>query len=113
MDTVFLRRYILWGGLCLILFLVFTNNDKLNNSRYNEDVKEQYYKIKVLNLKKVREYYIKGIDDKGHLINIVISPKWDLHMIEIGDSLIKEKNSYKIKVIKKHRTIILIPELPL
>ena len=100
MDTVFLRRYILWGGLCLILFLVFTNNDKLNNSRYNEDVKEQYYKIKVL-------------DEKGHLINIVISPKWDLHMIEIGDSLIKERNSYKIKVIKKHRTIILIPELPL
>ena len=99
MDTVFLRRYILWGGLCLILFLVFTNNDKLNNSRYNEDVKE--------------EYYIKGIDDKGHLINIVISPKWDLHMIEIGDSLIKERNSYKIKVIKKHRTITLIPELPL
>ena len=99
MDTVFLRRYILWGGLCLILFLVFTNNDKLNNSRYNEDVKE--------------EYYIKGFDDKGHLINIVISPKWDLHMIEIGDSLIKERNSYKIKVIKKHRTIILIPELPL
>lgn len=113
MDTIFLRKYALWPVLCIILFLIFIKQGKLSNSSYNENVKRQSYSVKVISIKKAREYYISGIDTNGYLIELVISPKWNLHTVQVGDSVIKKTNSYEIRVVMKQKSIILTPELPL
>jgi hypothetical protein len=113
MDTIFLRKYALWPVLCIILFLIFIKQGKLSNSSYNENVKRQSYSVKVISIKKAREYYISGIDTNGYLIELVISPKWNLHTVQVGDSVIKKANSYEIRVVMKQKSIILTPELPL
>lgn len=109
----FLRKYVLWPVLCIILFLIFIKQGKLSNSSYNENVKRQSYSVKVISIKKAREYYISGIDTNGYLIELVISPKWNLHTVQVGDSVIKKANSYEIRVVMKQKSIILTPELPL
>ena len=106
-------KYALWPVLCIILFLIFIKQGKLSNSSYNEDVKRQSYSVKVISIKKTREYYISGIDTNGYLIELVISPKWNLHTVQVGDSVIKKANSYEIRVAMKQKSIILTPELPL
>lgn len=106
-------KYALWPVLCIILFLIFIKQGKLSNSSYNENVKRQSYSVKVISIKKAREYYISGIDTNGYLIELVISPKWNLHTVQVGDSVIKKANSYEIRVVMKQKSIILTPELPL
>lgn len=106
-------KYALWPVLCIILFLIFIKQGKLSNSSYNENVKRQSYSVKVISIKKAREYYISGIDTNGYLIELVISPKWNLHTVQVGDSVIKKANSYEIRVAMKQKSIILTPELPL
>ena len=106
-------KYALWPVLCIILFLIFIKQGKLSNSSYNENVKRQSYSVKVISIKKAREYYISGIDTNGYLIELVISPKWNLHTVQVGDSIIKKANSYEIRVVMKQKSIILTPELPL
>ena len=106
-------KYALWPVLCIILFLIFIKQGKLSNSSYNENVKRQSYSVKVISIKKAREYYISGIDTNGYLIELVISPKWNLHTVQVGDSVIKKANSYAIRVVMKQKSIILTPELPL
>ena len=106
-------KYALWPVLCIILFLIFIRQGKLSNSSYNENVKRQSYSVKVISIKKAREYYISGIDTNGYLIELVISPKWNLHTVQVGDSVIKKANSYEIRVVMKQKSIILTPELPL
>ena len=106
-------KYVLWPVLCIILFLIFIKQGKLSNSSYNENVKRQSYSVKVISIKKAREYYISGIDTNGYLIELVISPKWNLHTVQVGDSVIKKANSYEIRVVMKQKSIILTPELPL
>ena len=113
MNTFLLRRRILWPMFCVILFFIFIKQDDLSNNSYNQYVKGQSYCVKVLSIKKVREYYIYGIDRKRQILKLVISPKWDLHTVQVGDSLIKKRNSFDIKLVSKHKSIILIPELPL
>ena len=112
MDTIFLRKYALWPVLCVILFLIIKQG-KLSNHSYNEDVKRQSYSVKVISIKKTREYYISGIDTNGYLIELVISPKWNLRTVQVGDSVIKKANSYEIRVVTRQKSIILTPELPL
>ena len=109
----FLRKYALWPVLCVILFLIFIKQGKLSNSSYNEDVKRQSYSVKVISIKKAREYYISGIDTNGYFIELVISPKWNLRTVQVGDSVIKKANSYEIRVVTRQKSIILTPELPL
>ena len=106
-------KYALWPVLCIILFLIFIKQGKLSNSSYNENVKRQSYSVKVISIKKAREYYISGIDTNRYLIELVISPKWNLHTVQVGDSVIKKANSYEIRVVMKQKSIILTPELPL
>ena len=113
MDTIFLRKRILWSMFCVILFFIFIKQDDLSNNSYNQYVKGQSYCVKVMSIKKVREYYVYGIDSKGKILKLVISPKWDLHTVQVGDSLIKKRNSFDIKLVSKHKSIILTPELPL
>lgn len=113
MDTIFLRRRILWPMFCVILFFIFIKQDDLSNNSYNQNIKEQSYCVKVMSIKKVREYYVYGIDRKGQILKLVISPKWDLHTVQVGDSLIKKRNSFDIKLVSKNKSRILIPELPL
>ena len=113
MDTIFFKKYILWPVLCVILFFMSIKQDKLSNISYNEDVKKQYYSVKVIGIKESREYYVNGIDSEGHLIELVISSKWNLHMVHVGDSIIKKANSWKIRLVTKQKSIILTPELPL
>ena len=97
MDTIFLRRRILWPMFCVILFFIFIKQDDLSNNSYNQYVKGQSY----------------CIDRKGQILKLGISSKWDLHTVQVGDSLIKKRNSFDIKLVSKHKSIILIPELPL
>ena len=66
-----------------------------------------------MSIKKVREYYVYGTDKKGQILKLVISPKWNLHTVQVGDSVIKKANSYEIRVVMKQKSIILTPELPL
>lgn len=113
MDTFLLKKYVLWPIFCVILFFIFIKQGKLDNFSYNENVKKQSFCVKVISIKKVREYYVKGIDMRGHFVKLVISPKWNLQTVHVGDSLIKKENSYEIKIITKHKTIIPPPELPL
>ena len=114
MDTIFLRRRILWPMFCVILFFIFIKQDDLSNNSYNQYVKGQSYCVKVLSIKKeARKYYVYGIDRKGQILKLVISPKWDLHTVQVGDSLIKKRNSFDIKLVSKNKSRILIPELPL
>ena len=98
---------------CVILFFIFMKQDDLSNNSYNQYVKGQSYCVKVLSIKKEREYYVYGIDSKGKILKLVISPKWNLHTVQVGDSLIKKRNSFDIKLVSKHKSIILTPELPL
>lgn len=113
MDTIFLRKRILWPMFCVILFFILIKHDDLSNNSYNQYVKEQSYCVKVMSIKKVREYYVSGIDRKGQILKLVISSKWDLHTVQVGDSLIKKRNSFDIKLVSKHKSINLTPELPL
>lgn len=113
MDTIFLRRRILWPMFCVILFFIFIKQDDLSNNSYNQNIKEQSYCVKVMSIKKVREYYVYGIDRKGQILKLGISSKWDLHTVQVGDSLIKKRNSFDIKLVSKNKSRILIPELPL
>ena|SRR5574344_2875583 len=109
----FFKKYILWPVLCVILFFISIKQDKLSNISYNEDVKKQYYSVKVIGIKESREYYVNGIDSEGHLIELVISSKWNLHIVHVGDSIIKKANSWEIRLVTKQKSIILTPELPL
>ena len=114
MNTFLLRRRILWPMFCVILFFIFIKQDDLSNNSYNQYVKGQSYCVKVLSIKKeARKYYVYGIDRKGQILKLGISSKWDLHTVQVGDSLIKKRNSFDIKLVSKHKSIILIPELPL
>ena len=114
MDTIFLRRRILWPMFCVILFFIFIKQDDLSNNSYNQNIKEQSYCMKVLSIKKeARKYYVYGIDRKGQILKLGISSKWDLHTVQVGDSLIKKRNSFDIKLVSKNKSRILIPELPL
>src|SRR5574344_925376 len=112
-SVFFLKKYILWPVLCVILFFMSIKQDKLSNISYNEDVKKQYYSVKVIGIKESREYYVNGIDSEGHLIELVISSKWNLHIVHVGDSIIKKANSWEIRLVTKQKSIILTPELPL
>ena len=77
---------------CVILFFIFIKQDKLSNSTYNKNIKEQSYCVKVMSIKKeARKYYVYGIDRKGQILKLGISSKWDLHTVQVGDSLIKKK----------------------
>ena len=113
MNTFLLRKRFLWPMFCVILFFIFIKQDDLSNNSYNQYVKGQSYCVKVLSIKKVREYYVYGIDRKGQILKLVISPKWHLHTVQVGDSLIKRRNSFDIKLVSKHKSIILTPDLPL
>ena len=98
---------------CVILFFILIKQGNLSNNSYNQNIKEQSYCVKVMSIKKVREYYVYGIDRKGQILKLVISPKWHLHTVQVGDSLIKRRNSFDIKLVSKNKSRILIPELPL
>ena len=98
---------------CLILFFILIKQEDLSNNSYNQNIKEQSYCVKVMSIKKVREYYVYGIDRKGQILKLGISSKWDLHTVQVGDSLIKKRNSFDIKLVSKNKSRILIPELPL
>ena len=113
MNTFLLRKRFLWSMFCVILFFILIKQGNLSNSSYNQNIKEQSYCVKVMSIKKVREYYVYGIDRKGQILKLVISPKWDLHTVQVGDSLIKRRNSFDIKLVSKNKSRILIPELPL
>ena len=113
MNTFLLRKRFLWSMFCVILFFIFIKQDKLSNSTYNQNIKEQSYCVKVMSIKKVREYYVYGTDRKEQILKLVIYPKWDLHTVQVGDSLIKRRNSFDIKLVSKNKSRILIPELPL
>ena len=113
MNTFLLRKRFLWSIFCVVLFFIFIKQDKLSNSTYNQNIKEQSYCVKVISIKKVREYYVYGIDRKGQILKLGISSKWDLHTVQVGDSLIKKRNSFDIKLVSKNKSRILIPELPL
>ena len=114
MNTFLLRKRILWPMFCVILFFIFIKQDDLSNNSYNQYVKGQSYCVKVLGIKKeAREYYVYGIDRKGQILKLGISSKWDLHTVQVGDSLIKKRNSFDIKLVSKNKSRILIPELPL
>ena len=108
-----LRKRFVWSIFCVVLFFIFIKQDKLSNSTYNQNIKEQSYCVKVISIKKVREYYVYGTDRKGQPLKLVISSKWDLHTVQVGDSLIKRRNSFDIKLVSKNKSRILIPELPL
>ena len=113
MDAIFLRKRILWSMFCVILFFMFIKQGDLSNNSYNQNIKEQSYCVKVMSIKKVREYYVYGTDRKGQPLKLVISSKWNLHTVQVGDSLIKRRNSFDIKLVSKYKSIILTPELPL
>ena len=114
MNTFLLRKRFLWPMFCVILFFIFIKQDDLSNNSYNQYVKGQSYCVKVLSIKKeARKYYVYGIDRKGQILKLVISSKWDLHTVQVGDSLIKKRNSFDIKLVSKNKSRILIPELPL
>ena len=113
MNTFLLRKRFLWSIFCVVLFFIFIKQDKLSNSTYNQNIKEQSYCVKVISIKKVREYYVYGTDRKGQPLKLVISSKWNLHTVQVGDSLIKEKNSFDIKLVSKNNSRILTPELTL
>ena len=113
MDIIFLRKRILWSMFCVILFFILIKQGDLSNNSYNQNIKEQSYCVKVMSIKKVREYYVYGIDRKGQILKLGISSKWDLHTVQVGDSLIKKRNSFDIKLVSKNKSRILIPELPL
>ena len=107
------RKHALWAIICIVLFLIFIKQGELSNSTYNEDVKKESYSVKVMSIKKVREYYVTGIDTQGRHRKLVISPKWNLREVQVGESLIKDANSYDIKIITSKKSITLTPELPL
>ena len=114
MNTFLLRKRFLWSMFCVILFFIFIKQDDLSNKSYNQYVKGQSYCVKVLSIKKeARKYYVYGIDRKGQILKLGISSKWDLHTVQVGDSLIKRRNSFDIKLVSKNKSRILIPELPL
>lgn len=113
MNTFLLRKRFVWSIFCVVLFFIFIKQDKLSNSTYNQNIKEQSYCVKVISIKKVCEYYVYGTDRKGQPLKLVISSKWDLHTVQVGDSLIKRRNSFDIKLVSKNKSRILIPELPL
>ena len=113
MNTFLLRKRFLWSMFCVILFFILIKQGNLSNNSYNQNIKEQSYCVKVMSIKKVREYYVYGIDRKGQILKLVISPKWHLHTVQVGDSLIKRRNSFDIKLVSKNKSRILIPELPL
>lgn len=107
------KKHALWAIICIVLFFIFLKQGELNNSSYNEDVKKQSYSVKVMSIKKVREYYVTGIDTQGHHRKLVISPKWNLREVQVGDSMIKNANSYDIKIISSKKSTTITPELPL
>ena len=113
MNTFLLRKRFLWSIFCIVLFFIFIKQDKLSNSTYNQNIKEQSYCVEVTSIKKAREYYVYGTDRKGQPLKLVISSKWNLHTVQVGDSLIKRRNSFDIKLVSKNKSRILIPELPL
>ena len=113
MNTFLLRKRFVWSIFCVVLFFIFIKQDKLSNNTYNQNIKEQSYCVKVISIKKIREYYVYGTDRKGQPLKLVISSKWDLHTVQVGDSLIKRRNSFDIKRVSKNKSRILIPELPL
>ena len=114
MNTFLLRKRFLWSIFCIVLFFIFIKQDKQNNNSYNQNIKEQSYCVKVLSIKKeARQYYVFGIYRKGQILKLGISSKWDLHTVQVGDSLIKKRNSFDIKLVSKNKSRILIPELPL
>ena len=113
MNTFLLRKRFVWSIFCVVLFFIFIKQDKLSNNTYNQNIKEQSYCVKVISIKKIREYYVYGTDRKGQPLKLVISSKWDLHTVQVGDSLIKKRNSFDIKLVSKNKSRILIPELPL
>ena len=113
MNTFLLRKRFLWSIFCVVLFFIFIKQDKQNNKSYNQNIKAQSYCVKVMSIKKAREYYVYGIDRKGQILKLDISSKWDLHTVQVGDSLIKRRNSFDIKLVSKNKSRILIPELPL
>ena len=88
------KKYALQAIICIVLFLIFIKQEELSNSTYNEDVKKESYSVKVMSIKKVREYYVTGIDTQGRHRKLVISPKWNLREVQVGDSMIKNANSY-------------------
>ena len=113
MNTFRLRKRFLWSIFCVVLFFIFIKQDKLSNSTYNQNIKVQSYCVKVMSIKKAREYYVYGIDRKGLPHKLVISSKWNLHTVQVGDSLIKRRNSFDIKLVSKNKSRFLTPELPL
>lgn len=113
MNIIHLRKYALWAISCVGLVLFFVRQGNLSNSLYNREVKKQSYSVKVIDIKKEREYYINGIDRQGRYIKLIISPKWNLSKIRVGDSIIKKADSYEIRVITGYKTNILFPGLPL
>ena len=113
MNTFLLRKRFLWSIFCVVLFFIFIKQDKQNNKSYNQNIKAQSYCVKVMSIKKAREYYVYGIDRKGQILKLGISSKWDLHTVQVGDSIIKRRNSFDIKLVSKDKSRILTPELPL
>ncbi len=113
MNTFLLRKRFLWSIFCIVLFFIFIKQDKQNNNSYNQNIKAQSYCVKVTSIKKAREYYVYGTDRKGQPLKLVISSKWNLHTVQVGDSLIKRRNSFDIKLVSKNKSRILTPELPL
>ena len=71
MNTFLLRKRFVWSIFCVVLFFIFIKQDKLSNNTYNQNIKEQSYCVKVISIKKIREYYVYGTDRKGQPLKLV------------------------------------------
>lgn len=117
MDTSFLNKKNIATALsvifCTAFFIAAHQLDEQSNAEYNERVKKESYRVKVCKIKRERYYEVVG-DSLGHLKDLTISPFWNLHAVQPGDSLIKKPNSFEIRIVSKGKPVTVTPsQLPL
>ena len=114
MDTIQLKKALFYGAsgiICLLLFIL-SFKDSNDYESYKQACYTSAFDAKVTRIKRSRDYYITGEDAKGKSTEFEVYDVWNLKGLQVGDSIVKHKGEWKIKIVKKDTTLYVEPEFP-
>ncbi|GEM_PF-1018136 len=114
MNNIQLKKILFYGAsgiICLLLF-IFSFKDSNDYETYKQACYSSAFNAKVTRIKKNRDYYITGEDARGENTEFEVYDVWNLKGLQVGDSIVKHKGEWKIKIVKKDTTLYVEPEFP-
>lgn len=115
MNNIQLKKTLFYGAsgiFCLLLF-IYGIIDSNNFEPYKQACYTSAFNAKVTRIKKSRDYYITGEDAKGKSTEFEVYDVWNLKGLQVGDSIVKLKGEWKIKIVKKDTTLYVEPDFPI